>query len=75
MRGVAGHFPAGLESTADLSEMFTVRVDDAARFRRTGTLVTETATPADALEVPSRSIPLSHGEMMLKRRALKTLSR
>lgn len=75
VRGLAGHFPAGLDSTADLSEMFAVRVDDRAGFRVAATLVTETATPADAPEVPSRSIPISSGEMTFRPRGARGLSR
>jgi len=66
VRCMAGHFPAGLESTAELSEMFAVRADVGAGFGVAATLVTETAAPADAPEAPSRSIPISSGEMTFR---------
>lgn len=56
------------QTTADLSRMFAVRVDDASDFSVAGTLVTETATPADAPEAPSRCIPISSGDMIFSPR-------
>lgn len=66
VQGQAGHFPAGLPTTEELSGTFVVRAADAAdRLRVSATLVTDSARPPGVSEPPPRTLSISAAEVIL----------
>lgn len=66
VQGQAGHFPAGLPTTEELSGTFVVRATDVAdRLRVAVTLVTDSARPPGVSEPPPRTLSISAAELIL----------